>query len=506
MRTNGKIQLAPLLRIALALILGIWIADITAMPSYSWATIAAVFILAVFLTRSHPIAQSTLLMATMTGIGGLLLSAYNNKHDSSLPIHRLEYKAVVSSRPFVKGKTLRCDLTVTEIGNTLLERPLNIRASIMTDSSDTRWRNLKMGAGIEAVSKLKEPTNFSKEFNYVRWMRCHGYNGQTFIAKDQWTAANVRTENMGRKQKIALTIQMAADKFRTEHMGQREWEDRDAKRAIINAMTIGDKSALDARMKEEFSISGASHILALSGLHLSIIFGLLTMAVGRRLRRNTIVMTLVLTLIWAYVLMVGMPVSIIRAATMLTIYSIAAIANRNKMSLNALALTVIIILAANPLALWDVGFQLSVMAVAAIMVFNRHFLNLYHPRTKVGTWIWSLITVSLSAQIGTAPLVALYFGRFSCYFLIVNIIVIPLTMLIIYGTLLSWIVATVVTPSAITIAVTWLAGVMYSSIKWIAGLPLASIENIEIEEWHVLAFYSIIVMIAFAIKRERNTL
>ena len=79
-------------------------------------------------------------------------------------------------------------------------------------------------------------------------------------------------------------------------------------------------------------------------------------------------------------------------------------------------------------------------------------------------------------------------------------------MLIIYGTLLSWIVATVVTPSAITIAVTWLAGVMYSSIKWIAGLPLASIENIEIEEWHVLAFYSIIVMIAFAIKRERNTL
>ena len=130
-------------------------------------------------------------------------------------------------------------------------------------------------------------------------MRCHGYNGQTFITKDQWTAANVRTENMGRKQKIALTIQMAADKFRTEHMGQRKWEDRDAKRAIINAMTIGDKSALDARMKEEFSISGASHILALSGLHLSIIFGLLTMAVGRRLRRNTIVITLVLTLIWA---------------------------------------------------------------------------------------------------------------------------------------------------------------------------------------------------------------
>ena len=209
-----------------------------------------------------------------------------------------------------------------------------------------------MGAGIEAVSKLKEPTNFSKEFNYVRWMRCHGYNGQTFIAKDQWTAANVRTENMGRKQKIALTIQMAADKYRTEHMGQRKWEDRDAKRAIINAMTIGDKSALDTRMKEEFSISGASHILALSGLHLSIIFGLLTMAVGRRLRRNTIVITLVLTLIWAYVLMVGMPVSIIRAATMLTIYSIASIANRNKMSLNALALTVIIILAANPLALW----------------------------------------------------------------------------------------------------------------------------------------------------------
>ena len=363
-----------------------------------------------------------------------------------------------------------------------------------------------MGAGIEAVSKLKEPTNFSKEFNYVRWMRCHGYDGQTFIAKDHWTAANVRTENMGRMLKIALTIQMAADKFRRKHLEQKDWGDRDARSAIINAMTIGDKSALDARMKEEFSISGASHILALSGLHLSIIFGLLTMAVGRRLRRNTIVMTLVLSLIWAYVLMVGMPASIIRAATMLTIYSIAAIVNRNKMSLNTLALTVIVILATNPLALWDVGFQLSVMAVAAIMVFNRHLLNLYHPRTKVGTWIWSLITVSLSAQIGTAPLVALYFGRFSCYFLIVNIIVIPLTMLIIYGTLLSWIAATVVTPSAITIAATCIAGAMPTSVRWIAGLPLPSIEHIDIQEWDVLAFYSLMTMVAFAIKRERNTL
>ena len=176
------------------------------------------------------------------------------------------------------------------------------------------------------------------------------------------------------------------------------------------------------------------------------------------------------------------------------------------MSLNALALTVILILASNPLALWDVGFQLSVMAVAAIMVFNRHILQLYRPRTMVGTWIWGLISVSLSAQIGTAPLVALYFGRFSCYFLFVNIIVIPLTILIIYGTLLSWIIATIVTPSAVTTAVSWIAGVMYKSIKLIAGLPFASIENIEIEAWHVLAFYSIMVMVAFAIKRERNTL
>ena len=506
MRANGKIQLAPLLRIALALVLGIWMADITAMPCHLWAITAVVFTIAVFIARSHPVAQSSLLMATTICIGGLLLSTYNKTHDSSLPENKLAYKAVVSSRPYIKGRTLRCDLTVTEIGNTLLERPLNVRATIMTDSNDTRWKNLKMGAGIEAVSRLKAPANFSKEFNYVRWMRCHGYDGQTFIAKGHWTAANVHTENMGRKQKIALTIQMAADKFRSRHLEQKDWGNNDTETAIINAMTIGDKSALDSNMKEEFSISGASHILALSGLHLSIIYGLLTMALRRRLRRNALVMTMVLTFIWAYVLMVGMPVSIIRAATMLTIYSIASIINRNKMSLNALALTVIIILASNPLALWDVGFQLSVMAVAAIMVFNRHILQLYRPRTMVGTWIWGLISVSLSAQIGTAPLVALYFGRFSCYFLFVNIIVIPLTILIIYGTLLSWIIATIVTPSAVTTAVSWIAGVMYKSIKWIAGLPFASIENIEIEAWHVLAFYSIMVMVAFAIKRERNTL
>ena len=105
MRANGKIQLAPLLRIALALVLGIWMADITAMPCYLWAITAVVFTIAVFIAHSHPVAQSSLLMATTIGIGGLLLSTYNKTHDSSLPENKLAYKAVVSSRPYIKGRT-----------------------------------------------------------------------------------------------------------------------------------------------------------------------------------------------------------------------------------------------------------------------------------------------------------------------------------------------------------------------------------------------------------------
>ena len=210
--------------------------------------------------------------------------------------------------------------------------------------------------------------------------------------------------------------------------------------AVVAAMALGDKSALTHEIRDTYSVSGASHVLALSGLHLGIIYGLLWLLLPHR-RWPAVSQTVILIAIWLYVLLVGMPVSVVRSAVMLTVYGILSIAHRNKMSVNALAFTAIVMLLWNPEWLFDIGFQLSFMAVLAILLFVPVFEDMFSAQyLQEHRWIrrvWGLTAVSVSAQIGVAPLIAYYFGRLSTYFLLTNFIVLPAAYLILGFSLIT---------------------------------------------------------------------
>lgn len=215
--------------------------------------------------------------------------------------------------------------------------------------------------------------------------------------------------------------------------------------AVVAAMALGDKSALTHELRETYSMTGASHILALSGLHLSIIYALLSMLVVGR-RWQTISQVVIILSIWAFVFLVGMSASVVRSAVMLTVYALLALGHRKKMSVNTLAFTAIVMLLVSPQALFDVGFQMSFMAVFSILLFvplfYRPFSAEYLMTHRVVKWTWGMVAISVAAQIGVAPLIAYYFGHFSCYFLLTNFIVIPAATLILYLSL-----ATLLIPS-----------------------------------------------------------
>ena len=215
--------------------------------------------------------------------------------------------------------------------------------------------------------------------------------------------------------------------------------------AVVAAMALGDKSALTHELRETYSMTGASHILALSGLHLSIIYALLSMLVVGR-RWQTISQVAIILSIWAFVFLVGMSASVVRSAVMLTVYALLALGHRKKMSVNTLAFTAIVMLLVSPQALFDVGFQMSFMAVFSILLFvplfYRPFSAEYLMTHRVVKWVWGMVAISIAAQIGVAPLIAYYFGRFSCYFLLTNFIVIPAATIILYLSL-----ATLLIPS-----------------------------------------------------------
>ena len=259
--------------------------------------------------------------------------------------------------------------------------------------------------------------------------------------------------------------------------------------AVVAAMALGDKSALTHELKDTYSKTGASHILALSGLHLGIIYALLSLLVVGR-RWQMISQVAIILSIWAFVFLVGMSASVVRSAVMLTVYALLALGHRQKMSVNTLAFTAIVMLLISPQALFDVGFQMSFMAVFAILLFvplfYRPFSAEYLMTHRIVNWLWGMVAVSIAAQIGVAPLIAYYFGRFSCYFLLTNFIVIPAATLILYLSL-----GTLLIP-ALGILLASIVGLLNTTLLYISTIPGTTIEGLHPSIMLTVSIYGII--------------
>lgn len=256
-----------------------------------------------------------------------------------------------------------------------------------------------------------------------------------------------------------------------------QWGIGEENYAIVAAMTLGDKTALTPDIRESFNITGAGHVLAISGLHLGILYMMVSFLVrGLRLRIVTQVLTILL--IWAFAFLVGMSPSVVRSATMLTIYGLLSLGYRQKMSINVLAFTAIVLLVLKPQSLFDIGFQMSFLAVLAILLcyplLNRVFSERWMMEHRLVRWLWGMTALSLSAQIGVAPLIAFYFHRFSTYFLLSNFIVIPCAYLILVGAILLFVMRLQVVATVLTTVTAW----MRQALDAIATLPYASIDGL----------------------------
>lgn len=246
--------------------------------------------------------------------------------------------------------------------------------------------------------------------------------------------------------------------------------------AVVAAMALGDKSQLTKDLRETYAVTGASHVLALSGLHLGIIYTLLSLLLNRR-RWQIVSQVVIIVCIWLFVFLVGMSASVVRSAVMLTVYGLLSLGHRDKMSVNTLAFAAIVMLLFNPRSLFDIGFQLSFMAVLSILlyyplfegVWSRPFL-LNHRAFK---WVWTMLAVSCAAQIGVAPLIAYYFGRFSNYFLLTNFIVVPAATLILYLLLVVLLIP------AFAYLLIYIVKTLNLLLLWMATLPGASIEGLH---------------------------
>jgi competence protein ComEC len=280
------------------------------------------------------------------------------------------------------------------------------------------------------------------------------------------------------------------DRYRTQTAEEEQF-------AVLAAMTLGDKSALTKELRETYSVTGASHILALSGLHLGIIYLLLfRLTLGRR--RSWLSQVIIILSIWAFAFLTGLSTSVVRSATMISVYALFSVAGRQRSPVNILCFTAIVMLLVNPGSLFDIGFQLSFSAVLAILLlmplFESFFPEHYFVGRPLQRYIYNMVGLSVAAQIGVAPLIAYHFGRFSTYFLLTNFIVIPAATIILYGALL------VVLIPSLAPALLGLVGILNKALGWISQMPCASIDGLHPSSLQICLLYVVFFCIYFSLR------
>ena len=287
--------------------------------------------------------------------------------------------------------------------------------------------------------------------------------------------------------------------------------------AMVGALTLGYKEDLDPEIKRRFQASGAAHVLAVSGLHTGILYalvlGLLTLG-GRFKPRyenqvgRCALSAVIIAVMWGYAWITGMTPSVVRAVVMVTIVQVGYMLYRQSISLNTIAAAAVFILLVRPLDLFSVGFQLSFAATTAIVLFAKQCERYIHRQMKhkgisrVYSWLIGTVIISIAAQLGTIPLTISYFGYVSTYFLLTNMIVLPLATLLVPCGLVSlllggsWIG---IWWTKISFGLSWL---MNHSVGWIESLPGSTFPACA-NGWMVAIYYGLLLLLCWVIAERK---
>lgn len=362
-----------------------------------------------------------LLLELLTGflLGMALLVHTRDGLRASWPSHNSTWCGTVST---VKPGTRFCQTTLTLSGGTNAGHRIRATLAPHGKTLPRPGDELLLSGTVEMPRHTGNPDGF----DYATWLRRQGISGTLFCDSAHWRATGRQQSSLANR---ALRYRDKLVRTYEHYFGGRDL-------AILSAMTLGEKSRLTPALREVFSETGTSHILALSGLHLGILFSLynlLCAALARRRRARLVCIVPGLLLIWAFTLLAGLPVSLVRSAVMFSLFQLSLLTRSGLFSLNNLALAACALLIMSPQALFDVGFQLSFLSVLGILLFMPFVPRL--PRAD-GLWrrmaravvgfFYALLAVSLCTQAMTVPLVAYYFHNVPLYGLVANAVVVPL--------------------------------------------------------------------------------
>lgn len=333
------------------------------------------------------------------------------------------FEAVLLEAPHVGGRAARVQAQVARIGRDSVPDALREGLVNLYFANSVDVERLNVGERIFFEGRVASPRNAGNpaEFDTEHFLYVRGITGTAYLPMGVW-----RPDGVADKTLLMYAMDLRERVLRIYDSLGFEGEEG----AVLSALTLGEKRDLSQGVRDLYSAVGASHVLALSGLHLGILYMLITMLLPvRGGSRLPIIMRelLVLLLLWGFAAMAGLTASVVRAVILFTLMSVARCLQREGSVMNALGFAAIVMLVVCPRWLFDVSFQLSFAAVWAILLLEYPLRRLMRVEKHGRAYAYAagVVAVSLSAQLGTLPFVWYYFGTFPLCFLITNFIVMP---------------------------------------------------------------------------------
>ena len=506
---------APFIRLLLPFVIGIitgWylqipiLQTIFGLASFIFALVFF-YLLPVVIKFKVQFVQGILINLILMGAGVLITWQKDVKHSSNWfgnYYQNGDYLVVKIAEPVIeKTKSIKADALVQGIirNKTAIS---NSGKLLLYFSKDSSARQLQYGDIILVSKKLQAIKNSGNPgaFNYERYAAFQGIFYNVFLQPKDWVLLPQKNVNFfqqfiyAAREKVLSILRTYAGSSKDE-LG------------ITEALLIGYTNDLDKDLVQSYSNTGVVHIIAISGMHLGLIYVMLIW-VFKRLpyikKSKLLQVVLILGCLWLFSLVTGASASVCRAAVMFTFITIGANFFKQASIYNSLAASAFVMLCYNPFYLWDVGFQLSYLAVVGIVAFQRPIYNWFYISNKYADAAWKLLAISLSAQVLTFPICVYYFHQFPNMFLLTNLIAVPLSSGILYAAIaliaFSWIPYVGLYLGKLVMGAVWC---MNKIIVWVDSLPFTLWDKIPatvLTTW--LLYFTVIGASLWLLRAQKN--
>ncbi len=471
---------------------------------YSWALLLLFSLLvcsvALFFERLVMLFGVAAMMA-MFAVGAVVQHADDETMSPRWEETKGDFTAVILEAPHMGDRTAKSLVRLCREGSDSLSGRREGLAYIYF-ANCVDLENLHIGERVRFTAKVRNPKNAGNpaEFDYEHFLYVKGVTATLYLPAGAWEKDGC--EELSLRMRALLLRERVIDLY--ESMGF----DGDAK-AVLSALTVGDKSELAREVKETYSSVGASHILALSGLHIGIFYAIFSFLLPAwRSRRGYMLLRelLIVGVLWAFAFVAGLSPSIVRAVILFTLISVGRCARRDSSSINALSFAAIAMLLFSPRSLFDLSFQLSFLAVFSILLLFPYLRKMLAAGShgRLYRYFADTLALSAAAQVGTLPVLWYSFGLFPTYFLVTNLVVVPLAFLIMLLAVVLWFSSPV---SVICAGAAWLLKIAVDVLNgWVAfveSLPLSSLTLPYIDSfgaWALALF--MLLLFLYAVRRR----